>query len=86
MVATDDSVYTGFGFEGMNAAARPEFMRRVHGAPRRDGQARRRSRQPGQPGDRAPGRGPKGKVRIKSKRKLRLDRKGRVAVRLDVRG
>ena len=29
VVATDDSVYTGFGFEGMNAAARPEFMRRV---------------------------------------------------------
>ena len=29
MVATDDSVYTGFGFEGVNAAARPELMKRV---------------------------------------------------------
>ena len=29
VVTTDDTVYTGFGFEGMNAAARPEFMKRV---------------------------------------------------------
>jgi murein tripeptide amidase MpaA len=29
IVGTTDTVYTGFGFEGMNAAARPEFMKRA---------------------------------------------------------
>ena len=29
MVGTTDTVYTGFGFEGMDAVARPEFMKRT---------------------------------------------------------
>ena len=83
VVATDDSVYTGFGFEGMNAAARPEFMRRVMAHLGVTGKPGGGPGNPGNPGN--PG-GPKGKVRIKSKRKLRLDRKGRVAVRLTCAG
>ena len=89
VVATDDSVYTGFGFEGMNAAARP----RVHAA-----RAWRTSALAGEPaggpGDGrrhpAPGAtrsGPKAQGADQGEAgKLRLDRKGRVAVRLAVRG
>ena len=69
MVATDDSVYTGFGFEGMNAAARPEFMRRVMAHLGVTGKPGGGPGNPGNPGNPA---GPKAKVRIKSKRKLRL--------------
>ena len=29
VVATDDTVYTGFGFEGINESARTEFLRRT---------------------------------------------------------
>ena len=37
VVTTDDTVYTGFGFEGINESARTEFMRRTLVAPRRPG-------------------------------------------------
>jgi murein tripeptide amidase MpaA len=83
VVATDDSVYTGFGFEGMNAAARPEFMRRVMAHLGVTGNPGGGPGNPGNPGNPS---GPKGKVRIKSQRKLRLDRKGRVALRLRCAG
>ena len=35
VVTTEDSVYTGFGFEGINESARNEFMGRTLDAPRR---------------------------------------------------
>jgi hypothetical protein len=87
VVATADSVYTGFGFEGMNAAARPEFMKRVMAhlgiAGKPAGNPGGPGGNPGNPGNPS---GPKAKVRIKGKRKLRLDRKGRVVVRLSCAG
>jgi hypothetical protein len=82
VVATDDSVYTGFGFEGMNAAARPEFMKRVMAHLGIAGKPPGNPGGPGNPGNPGNPSGPKGKVRIKSKGKLRLDRKGRVRIRL----
>ena len=86
VVATDDSVYTGFGFEGIERGRPAGVHAARDGAPRRAGQAGR-SGQPRQPREpREPGRPEAGKVRIKSKRKLRLDRKGRVAVRLTCAG
>ena len=82
VVATDDTVYTGFGFEGMNAAARPEFMKRVMqhlGVEGKPGGG-------GGPGGGNPGGGHKAKIKINAKRKLRTDRKGRVKVRLSCLG
>ncbi len=83
VVATDDSVYTGFGFEGVNAAARPELMKRVMahlgvtGTPP--------TTPPG--GNPPPGTTPKhAKARITAKRKLRVDRKRRVKVRVQCTG
>jgi hypothetical protein len=84
VVATSDTVYTGFGFEGMNAAARPGFMKQVmkhlgvEGTPG--------GGPGGGPGGNPGGGGHKARVRIKAKRRLRTDRRGRVKVRLSCTG
>ena len=82
IVGTTDTIYTGFGFEGMNAAARPEFMKRALHLPRRDqGHPR-----PGQPrarpagrrtrrGDRTPA-AKHASAKIKSSKRLRASRNG----------
>jgi hypothetical protein len=85
VVTTNDTVYTGFGFEGMNAAARPEFMKRVlkHLGVVKDTPGGGNP-VPGQPG----GNSPKGHASAKLKvgKKLRADRKRRVKVRVSCAG
>jgi len=79
VVATDDTVYTGFGFEGINETARTEFLRRTlaHlgvGVPQASAQL----------GVTA-GKG-RAYAKIKSGRKLRVDSAGRVKVRINGAG
>ena len=68
VVATDDTVYTGFGFEGINEAARTEFLRRtlthlgvegLPGAPAAPVAPTRRGRDPGGGDHRDQGQGPR---------------------------
>jgi hypothetical protein len=89
VVATDDTVYTGFGFEGLNESARAEFLRRTlthlgvlaAGAPQPAAEA---GTPPAAAGGGTVAAARKGRAyaKIKSGRRLRLDRKGRVAVRI----
>jgi len=98
VVATDDTVYTGFGFEGINETARTEFLRRTlahlgvgagvgAGAPAppvQDGGDAAGSGSGGQLGVTAK----KGRAyaKIKSGSTLRIDRRGRVKVRINATG
>ena len=104
VVTTNDTVLTGFGFEGINETARNEFMKRtlthlgVLSAPPAGGSNTGTvtvggTVPPGSEGDAvAPQAQPQGGVRgaqakrasakIKSSRNLRVDRRGRVSVRV----
>ena len=80
IVGTTDTIYTGFGFEGMNAAARPEFMKRALkylGVIKDD--ARRREPRPGQPGGNPPAaarrRPSTRRAKLKSGKRLRADQR-----------
>ena len=83
VVGTSDTVYTGFGFEGMDAATRPEFMRRTlkYLGVIKDN--------PGQ-GNAVAGQGQASAKRafakIKSGKRLRVSRKGKVRVRVACAG
>ena len=74
VVATADSVYTGFGFEGMNAAARPEFMKRVMAHLGVQGE-------PGGPGG-GSGDKPHARIRVRGGSRVRVDNRGRARVKL----
>jgi immune inhibitor InhA-like protein len=85
VVATNDTVYTGFGFEGINESARTEFLRRTlthlgvlgAGTPQPGAGA-------GNPPATPVANAKKGRAyaKLKVSRKLRVDRKGRVKVRV----
>jgi hypothetical protein len=86
VVGTDDTIYTGFGFEGIGGAeTRAEFMKRVlmHLGVPLGGPG-------GGPGDGGPGggpgQGPKATASLVGSRRLRMDRKGRVKVRVRCSG
>jgi hypothetical protein len=83
VVGTKDTVYTGFGFEGMNAAARPEFMKR---ALTYLGVVKDNPGGGGTPGGGTPGGGTPGAehatVKVKSGKRLRVTSKRRVRVRV----
>jgi murein tripeptide amidase MpaA len=93
VVATDDTVYTGFGFEGINETARTEFLRRTlehlgidappaPTAGNGNGNAGANGNAAG--GGQVLGQSKKGRAyaKIKSGKRLRVDSKGRVKVRL----
>jgi hypothetical protein len=75
VVGTKDSIYTGFGFEGMNASARPRFM----GAAMRYLGVRGKPFSSPKPAAPAP---PKAHAAKLSQRLLKASRKGRVKVRV----
>ena len=84
VVITNDTVYTGFGFEGLSAAVRPEFMKRalkhlgvVKDTPGGGNPV------PGQPGGNSP---KHASAKLKIGKKLRADRKRRVKVRVSCAG
>ena len=85
VVGTKDTILTGFGFEGMSATARPEFMKRAlkYLGVIKDN--------PGQPGGNPPGGNPPGggtpgakhaTVKLKSGKRLRVTAKRRVRLRV----
>jgi hypothetical protein len=84
VVTTDDTVYTGFGFEGINAAARPEFMKRAlkHLGVIKDTPGGGNP-VPGQPGGNAPPK--RASAKIKSGKRLRVS-KGKVKLRISCAG
>jgi murein tripeptide amidase MpaA len=92
VVATDDTVYTGFGFEGINETARTEFLRRtldhlgIGTAPAAPVSAGGSSggNSKDAAGGQVLGTSKKGRAfaKLKSGERLRLDRKGRVKVRV----
>ena len=84
VVTTDDTVYTGFGFEGMSAGARPEFMRRVlkHFGVVKDTPGGGNP-VPGQPQGNSP---KNASAKLKVGKRLRADRKRRVKVRVSCAG
>jgi immune inhibitor InhA-like protein len=75
VVATDDTVYTGFGFEGINESARTEFLRRTLAHLGVD-----------VPAPVATAGKARAYAKIKSARSLRADRRGRVSVRISGAG
>ena len=79
IVITNDTVYTGFGFEGLSAADRPEFMKRAlkHLGVKLGQGGGTPGPGPGPGGDK-----PAAKAKIKVGKKLRADRRGRVKVRI----
>jgi murein tripeptide amidase MpaA len=73
VVGTTDTVYTGFGFEGMDSATRPEFMKRT---------LEYLGVRTGHPA----GKPKHAFAKIKSGKRLRVGRKGRVHVRINCSG
>jgi murein tripeptide amidase MpaA len=100
VVATEDTIYTGFGFEGINETARDEFMKRtlthlgVLGAPEEPeppasntGTVEVGGTVPPQGQGAVQGAAAKrASAKIKSGKRLKLDRKGRVRVRVVCEG
>jgi murein tripeptide amidase MpaA len=90
VVATDDTVYTGFGFEGINETARTEFLRRtlehlgVIDAASAPAPGNAGGNGNGADAGGVLGVSKKGRAfaKIKSGKRLRIDRKGRVKVRI----
>jgi hypothetical protein len=91
VVTTDDSVYTGFGFEGINETARNEFMRRTLGhlgvlppppPPPPPGSSTGTLPVSGT----VPPQAKRASAKVKSSRRLKVDRRGRVAVRVACQG
>ena len=86
IVITDDTVYTGFGFEGLSADVRPAFMQRAlqHLGVVKDnpGSPNPGNPVPGQPG----GNSPRASAKLKVGKRLRADRKRRVKVRVACEG
>ena len=81
VVATDDTVYTGFGFEGIDETARTEFLRRTLDHLGVDVPQGSVAAEPGVAATNG-----RAYAKIKSARKLRIDRGGRVEVRLNAAG
>ena len=89
IIGTTDTIYTGFGFEGMSAAERPEFMKRalqylgvVKDNPGQGNPV------PGQPGGNSPNTpaAKRASAKLKIGDRLRADRKRRVKLRVVCEG
>jgi hypothetical protein len=87
VVTTDDTVYTGFGFEGLSADSRGDFMKR---ALRHLGVIKDNPGQgnpvPGQPGGNAQPAAKHASAALKIGKRLRADRRGRVKLRVTCAG
>jgi hypothetical protein len=86
VVTTDDTVYTGFGFEGIEAAKRTEFMERAlkHLGVVKDNPGQGNP-VPGQPGGNSPA-AKHASAKLKIGKRLRADRKRRIKVRVSCEG
>ena len=84
VVGTTDTIFTGFGFEGMSEAARPEFMRRSlkYLGVIKDTPGGGNPGGGGPPGGGSPGGGKHATVKIKSGKRLRVTSNRRVRVRV----
>jgi hypothetical protein len=86
VVTTDDTVYTGFGFEGIEAAKRNEFMKRAlqHLGIVKDNPSQGNP-VPGQPRNDS-SRAKHASAKLKSGKRLRVSRNGKVRLRVNCAG